>query len=336
MALTCCCTCLAMSLFVITGLLGAAGIWILIPNKSRATCSVSSKMRFAARGDNTAAPENTLQAIIDATRAEGIDGPEFDVRFTSDHEAVVFNDDNAFRATYENSLVSKNTFEDVTKWKLRDSLNGMKYEGDFTIPGLADVLEELCFDEESRDLNIEINGRGTDDSVRFWRTYHASDCGTREKGTTIFTTTDPVFGRSLVKQIGIDVPEHKTYTALSYKPNAYIGGEHVWLKTRLWQWISKANTLSLHHSMMKSEWDVVRSYRQDGFCLAVYGGTAEELQPYANIVDFMIVNTPDTVFFNEETYQKRVWGYWLLMGIVVTVLILFVVSIVWLLVLCTH
>jgi glycerophosphoryl diester phosphodiesterase len=48
--------------------------------------------RLAHRGDWRVAPENSLAALVAATRLPGIDGVEFDVRLAADGEPVVIHD----------------------------------------------------------------------------------------------------------------------------------------------------------------------------------------------------------------------------------------------------
>lgn len=52
----------------------------------------STPIRLAHRGDWRAAPENSLEALVAATRIPGCDGVEFDVRLSGDGVPVVIHD----------------------------------------------------------------------------------------------------------------------------------------------------------------------------------------------------------------------------------------------------
>jgi len=53
----------------------------------------SAPLRLAHRGDWRGAPENSLQALVAATRIPGCDGVEFDVRLSRDGVPVLLHDE---------------------------------------------------------------------------------------------------------------------------------------------------------------------------------------------------------------------------------------------------
>ena len=63
--------------------------------------SSGTPLRLAHRGDWRAAPENSLQALVAATRIPGCDGVEFDVRLSRDGVPVLLHDETLTGATNE-------------------------------------------------------------------------------------------------------------------------------------------------------------------------------------------------------------------------------------------
>lgn len=58
---------------------------------------VSGSLRLAHRGDQRVAPENTVAALVAATRVAGCDGVEFDVRAARDGTPIVLHDETLAR-----------------------------------------------------------------------------------------------------------------------------------------------------------------------------------------------------------------------------------------------
>jgi len=96
------------------------------------------------RGARKYAPENTLPAFQLALD-HGCDGFEFDVRMTSDGDAVVCHD-----AKYEGLVVERTT---------RDALVG-RWQSESGLPGLDEVLERFA---AKAFLNIELKVDGIED-----------------------------------------------------------------------------------------------------------------------------------------------------------------------------
>ena len=90
------------------------------------------KMYIAHRGlHNEKIPENSLKAFA---KAKNLKLPiEFDVQLTKDNQVVVFHDQSLFRLTGIRKNVDKCTYEELRKYKLKDT--------DEKIPLLEDVLQ---------------------------------------------------------------------------------------------------------------------------------------------------------------------------------------------------
>lgn len=103
---------------------------------------------IAHRGASAAAPENTLAAFRKAIE-DGAEGIEFDVRLTSDGEAVVFHDADLKRIAGRDEKIVDLSFEELQKIDAGSWFNrvfpriGDEQFSSETIPSLRDVLNLL-------------------------------------------------------------------------------------------------------------------------------------------------------------------------------------------------
>jgi glycerophosphoryl diester phosphodiesterase len=97
-------------------------------------------LRLAHRGDWRAAPENSLEALVAATRIDGCDGVEFDVRLSRDGVPVLLHDATLRRVQRQPARV--------------DALDAVTL-ADTGIPMLSDVLDALS---PAVFLDVELNG----------------------------------------------------------------------------------------------------------------------------------------------------------------------------------
>jgi glycerophosphoryl diester phosphodiesterase len=96
------------------------------------------------RGARKYAPENTIPALQLALN-HGCDGFEFDIRMTSDDEAIVCHDEK-----FEGLVIERST---------RDALTG-RWLPEGALPGLDEVVEKF---HESAFLNIELKVQGAEE-----------------------------------------------------------------------------------------------------------------------------------------------------------------------------
>ena len=99
-----------------------------------------SPLRLAHRGDWRAAPENSLEALVAATRIPGCDGVEFDVRLSRDGVPVLLHDETLRRVQRRPGRV--------------DALDAVIL-ADAGIPVLSDVLDALS---PAVFLDVELKG----------------------------------------------------------------------------------------------------------------------------------------------------------------------------------
>lgn len=95
-----------------------------------------TKTKFAHRGlysKNQSLPENSIAAFKKAI--DNNYGIEFDVSFTKDKHTVIFHDDNLYRMTGVDKLISDCTLEELNKLTLKDT----KYK----IPTFKEVLRAV-------------------------------------------------------------------------------------------------------------------------------------------------------------------------------------------------
>jgi glycerophosphoryl diester phosphodiesterase len=102
--------------------------------------ATGSPLRLAHRGDSRAAPENSLEALLAATRIPGCDGVEFDVRLSRDGVPVLLHDETLRRVQRRPGRV-----DDLDVAALAEA----------GIPTLADVLEAL---PGSTFIDVELKG----------------------------------------------------------------------------------------------------------------------------------------------------------------------------------
>lgn len=95
---------------------------------------------IAHRGEHTAAPENTLQAIENAINY-GIDYVEIDLRTTRDSQLVIMHDASLDRMTGVRAMIKDISFDSIARIKVIDPLH--PEWGNFKIPNFKEVLE-LC------------------------------------------------------------------------------------------------------------------------------------------------------------------------------------------------
>lgn len=117
---------------------------------------MSRPLLLGHRGARKYAPENTLPALQLALN-HGCDGFEFDVRLTSDDEAIVCHDEK-----FEGLVIQRST---------RDALAG-RWLPEGALPGLDEVMERF---HESAFLNVELKVEGAEEhTLELLRKYPAA------------------------------------------------------------------------------------------------------------------------------------------------------------------
>ena len=114
------------------------------------------------RGDQTAAPENSMPAFEAAGRG-GAEYVETDVRETGDGVLVVSHDDSLQRMCGENKLISELTYEEVKQYPIINGTNASQYP-DNVIPTLEEYL--ACCNKYSMTPVIEIKLISTEEGMR--------------------------------------------------------------------------------------------------------------------------------------------------------------------------
>lgn len=98
---------------------------------------------YAHRGASGTHPENTLSAFSEALRIS-VDGIEFDVHLSKDHELIIMHDERVDRTTDGTGAIV-----DLTLKELKDLSAGAFFHTQFTeerIPTLADTLDLITGD----------------------------------------------------------------------------------------------------------------------------------------------------------------------------------------------
>ena len=113
------------------------------------------------RGDQTAAPENSMSAFEAAGRS-GAEYVETDVRETVDGVLVVSHDDSLQRMCGEDKRISELTYEEVKQYPIINGTNASQYP-DNVIPTLEEYL--VCCNKYSVTPVIEIKSISTDEGM---------------------------------------------------------------------------------------------------------------------------------------------------------------------------
>ena len=109
--------------------------------------ATSAQLKFIAhRGASYYAPENSLAAIRLAAEL-GCDGAECDIRLTKDNQIVLWHDDNTERLTTRKLEISKSTWSELSKLKIRLSSTNAPLFGAERMPLLKDVLKSMTKDQ---------------------------------------------------------------------------------------------------------------------------------------------------------------------------------------------
>lgn len=116
------------------------------------------------RGDQTAAPENSMPAFEAAGRS-GAEYVETDVRETADGVLVVCHDDSLQRMCGEDKLISELTYEEVKQYPIINGINASQYP-DNVIPTLEEYL--VCCNKYSMTPVIEIKSISTDEGLNLF------------------------------------------------------------------------------------------------------------------------------------------------------------------------
>lgn len=114
------------------------------------------------RGDQTAAPENSMPAFEAAGRS-GAEYVETDVRETADGVLVLSHDDSLQRMCGEEKLISELTYEEIKQYPIINGTNASQYPEN-VIPTLEEYL--ACCNKYSVTPVVEIKSISTDEGMR--------------------------------------------------------------------------------------------------------------------------------------------------------------------------
>ena len=120
-------------------------------------------------------------------------------------------------------------------------------------------------------------------------------------------TFNPITGAYLYNQKQQYTSLQSAIISLYLYPNTAPLGEYFWLKTRLPYWWSSADSLELHYLIAEAHPDIVDSYRNDGFCITVYGATLPILMEKIPNADIYIYNDPPIDLI--EVSSTLMWNF---------------------------
>jgi len=318
---------------VLTAVLGAFGVWFLIPQKITARCVATRAFTLASRGDVSLAPENTLPAIMGAYGSQKMDGAAIDLQVSSDNVPFIFQDSNGKRLAGVDKDVKSTTWDEIKEWSVPSSseLDGLHYNGTFRIPGYFDTIQGICGNFPSTSfIHMNLGKLSPADAETVWEAYTKSACLNRDNAITLFGTENPAAGNRLFRPLHRKSNKN-TLAAFKYHPGSLPFGESFWLKTRFFQWYVGAELIHAHYRLYEAHPAVFQSFKDDGFCLGIYGGNKTTLAPFLDNVDVVQLDHPGTAVFPDSLaeYEPSEIAWAVTIAATVFLLVSWIAAVLW-------
>jgi len=255
----------------------------------------------ARRGDvsPTFGPENSIGAAVGAIN-QGY-AVYLDVSLTKDDTLIVFSDDNLLRLTGLDADVRDLTFAELADVRYLSTSNGITYDpnADYRVSSLTNFLLDVCTALSSAKLYYKVKPLYTEANfIKLLNTIETSPC-------TGVTSVFEMSGLQEAKMMKLKLSKmpslsgHKV--SISFHPETTPGGVEMWLRSRLGTRIVGNDVLSLHYSIMQAYPATVQEYRDDGYCVLVYGGNAASLTEFVANADAGILDMPSQVSWTDPS-----------------------------------
>lgn len=294
---------------------------------------------FVHRGDISAGPENTLSAELAALNDSA--GMEADIMVTKDGEHFLFHDADMKRLTGVKKQVAEVTWAEVENMSYVEEVNGLNKSGKVVplkynrsqrgIMSLRHFLNASCKENPNAQILFDTKEQETEDNVKeLVKIVVESPCKPGQAPyvfASAYPWESPMFGKEL------DAHEKTRESKVSFylHPGTLPLGLEVWLRTRLFSWYGPHDVLSLHHKVYEQHYDLIKGYKDDGWCLAIYGGPKSVLNKWADKVDYMTFDTPSNLAWGDWAsvdvqYQPNPTPYYVLWLLCLLSLLLLIVS----------
>eukprot|EP00916_Digyalum_oweni_P001188 GHVL01002328.1.p1 GENE.GHVL01002328.1~~GHVL01002328.1.p1 ORF type:complete len:503 (+),score=78.35 GHVL01002328.1:76-1584(+) len=291
------------------GLLTLVAWWVVWPNKVTSNCTLLSMgpgfpVLFGRRGDISAGPENSLTAALTAVQTVG--GTEMDITITTDSIPWLMRDETTGRLFDKDIPITSIDSQKLKQITFKQSSNGISYSTKEASVTLPQVLEETCSANPTANLMFHVmktlpSEKSGEEMIV--NSIFDSSCSKRDPSAENIFATESASQASVIKS---HVRKHapgkmaKWPVAIELRPeNSSILGINFWLNTRLLHWRSGAEALTTHYSVFEKEKAAIMEYKKSGFCVGIYGGPQSKLELFYDLVDYAIVDTPESLVWDE-------------------------------------
>lgn len=230
-------------------------------------------VEYVRRGNLVRGQENTFDAVVAGAAAEG-QNPQVDVRALADGTAVLFHDETLQRLTGADGNIADAS---TPLPPILQDIDGYAYDAPNNITKLAPVVRAICRLKESVGINLDVKVEAAvEAAVAALKVPNCSATRLR----TIFSTHHHGVAKKLsdeLKTAGLD-----NRVALRLPTGAYAPlGLKFFLKTRLLHALAPgASVVQVHKTVLAAEPDLLRSWRDDGWCIGVWGLSAADVPDY--------------------------------------------------------
>ena len=238
---------------------------------------------YLHRGNLTYAQENTLDAIINGT-SNNMKNPEMDVTAVNSGEAVLFHDTSMYRMTGIEKDIKDVDLQEAINTTILSEIDGHRYGSTNQIPLMKTAVDAIC-DEDSTGIGINFDTDTADAIQSTVQALKNSNCK-NTSNRTIWSAGYPEVVNAAHKYLKEERMDNRI--SIYMPPGEYFFlGLKFFLKTRLLQSVltSGSSMLSLHRTVHDVEQDLIQSWRDDGWCLGIWGIRPEDISNY-NVVSF--------------------------------------------------
>ena len=97
----------------------------------------------------------------------------------------------------------------------------------------------------------------------------------------------------------VDTENHKV--AIYLDPDLLTLGVEFWLRSRGFSRIVDHDVVLLHHEIYDVHASIIQGYKDDGYCLGVYGGSEAQItdQSWTALWDYAVVDSPANVQWSD-------------------------------------
>lgn len=241
---------------------------------------------YVHRGNLNHAQENTYDSVVTGAAMNGLN-PEIDVSVVKDGEAVLFHDISMKRMSGVEKDLKDVPFDEVMNTTILQTIDGYDYNFTNEIPMAETIITALC-NVSDGNIGINFDTKAKEAVAKEVAALKESNCN-KTIDTVIFST--PYLGVVNALRKELDANELDNRIAI-YMPTGKYSflGLKFFLKTRLLQGLLArgSSIMEVHKIVWDHDPDLLKSWRDDGWCVGIWGITPDEVDNYD--ADVYIVN----------------------------------------------